>query len=159
MVLLGELAKRVRTHALPDTRALPTGIIILANTHSPPQPQPEAKIEKNGTATIQPQGMEKEKEEKTYMMTINTILHLTPLPVRARVQPRQKGNGNQLLFRRPVLVLKHAGGALGARPAQVVVVAELVVVAALLDVVEGRLGYLEGRVDAAGAGVPFWVGC
>jgi hypothetical protein len=92
------------------------------------------------------------------MMPINTILHLTALPVRARIKARQEGNGHQLLLGGPVLVLKHAGGALGARPAQVVVVAEFVVVAALLDVVEGRLRDLEGRVQAAGAGVPFWGG-
>jgi hypothetical protein len=88
------------------------------------------------------------------MMPINTILHVTALAVRARVEARQEGNGDQLLLGGPVLVLKHAGGALGARPAQVVVVAEFVVVAALLDVVEGRLRDLEGRVEAAGAGVP-----
>ncbi len=88
------------------------------------------------------------------MMPVNTILHLTPLPIRARIEPRQKRNGDQLVFGGPVLVLEGAGGALGAGAAQVVVVAELVVVAALLDGVEGCLGDLQGGVETAGAGVP-----
>ena len=89
-------------------------------------------------------------------MSINTILHLTPLPIGARIEPRQKRNGNQLVLGGPVLVLESACGTLGAGPAQVVVVAQLVVVAALLDGVEGCLGDVQGGVEAAGAGVPFW---
>ena len=89
-------------------------------------------------------------------MSINTILNLTPLPIRARIEPRQKCNGDQLVLGRPVLVLKGAGGALGAGPAQVVVVAQLVVVAALLDGIEGGLRDVQGGIEAAGAGVPFW---
>ncbi len=90
------------------------------------------------------------------MMSINTILNLTPLPIRARIEPRQERNGDQLVLGGPVLVLESACGTLGAGPAQVVVVAQLVVVAALLDGVEGCLGDVQGGVEAAGAGVPFW---
>lgn len=89
-------------------------------------------------------------------MSIDTILDLTRLPVRARIEPREERNRHQLVLGRLVLVLKQACRSLDAWPAQVVVVAELVVVLAFLDVVEGGLGDVEGWVEAAGAGVPLY---
>ena len=90
-----------------------------------------------------------------YVMPINTILDIAILSIRAGVEASQKGNGDQLVLGRLVPVLKHAGVALAAGAAQIMVVAELVVVPALLDVVQRGLRDLEGRVEAAGAGVPW----
>lgn len=88
------------------------------------------------------------------MVSINTILDIAVLSIRAGVEASQKGNGDKLVRGRLVPVLKHAGVALAAGAAQVMVVAELVVVSALLDVVQRGLGDLEGGVESAGAGVP-----
>lgn len=78
------------------------------------------------------------------MVSINTILDIAVLSIRAGVEASQKGNGDKLVRGRLVPVLKHAGVALAAGAAQVMVVAELVVVSALLDVVQRGLGDLEG---------------
>ncbi len=88
------------------------------------------------------------------MVSVNTIVDLAALPIGARVEAGQKRNGDQLVLGRAVLVLKGARRALGTRPPQVVVVAQLVVVAPLLDGVERRLGHLQRRVEAAGTRIP-----
>lgn len=88
------------------------------------------------------------------MVAVDAVLHLARLSVRAGVEARQQGDGRQLVLGRLVPVLKHAGRALAAGPAQVVVVAELVVVFALLDPVQRRRRDLEQRVEAARAGFP-----
>lgn len=87
-------------------------------------------------------------------MPINAVLDIALLPVGAGVEARQEGDGDQLVLGRAVAVLKQAGAALAAGPAQVVVVAELVVVFAFLDVVERCLGDLQRGVEAARAGFP-----
>lgn len=67
------------------------------------------------------------------MVPVNTVLGIAVLPERAGIQPRQPSNRIEFITRGPVIVHKRAAITLGARPAEEVVVAELVAVLALLD--------------------------
>lgn len=75
-------------------------------------------------------------QHKTYMMTIYAVLDVALLPLTTGVEARQKRNGNLLLLRWLVLVLKVTRIALGAWPTQVMVVAEFVVIFSLFDIVQ-----------------------
>ncbi len=87
-------------------------------------------------------------------MSIYAFPVLAVLAMGARVLAREHGNGVNLLAVRLVVVDKVARLALGARPTQEVVVAQLVRVLALLDRLHDGDVDGDGLVEAAGAGVP-----
>lgn len=115
-------------------------------THTSSQPRNREKYGQGEGTEGKEWGKFKPEVDKTYMMPIDAIPHLTVLPVRTRVEARQERDGHQLVLGRLVLVLKCAGVPVNARPAQVMVVAELVMVSPLPDVVERCLVDRQERI-------------
>lgn len=89
-------------------------------------------------------------------MTVNAILQLTILPIRARIKPGKEGNGFFLLFGRLVVVLEAAIVAFGTRTPQIVVVAQLIVFFSGLDLVHNCFRIQDRRVEASRPRVPSW---
>lgn len=91
---------------------------------------------------------------KTHVVSVYALPVFAVLAVRARVLPRQDRNGINLLGVGLVDVHKVAAVALGAGPAEEMVVAKLVSVLALLDGIHDGDVDDNGFVEAARAGVP-----
>lgn len=88
------------------------------------------------------------------MMAIDAVLDLAVLAVLTRVQASQKGNRDDLVFRRLILVLKAASITFGARPSQIMIVAEFIAVFSFFNSLKRRLRYLQGRVKSPRAWIP-----
>jgi len=93
------------------------------------------------------------------MMAIDAVLDLAVLAILTWVQTSQKRNGDDLVFRRFILVLKAASITLGAWPSQIMIVAEFIAVFSFFNSLKRRLRYLQGRVKSARAWIPWcWFG-
>lgn len=88
------------------------------------------------------------------MVTVYAILDVAVLAIGAGVQAGEQGYGVDLVLGRGVFVLEAALVALGAGPAEEVVVAELVAVLTLLNRLERGRVDRDRAVQATGAGVP-----
>lgn len=87
------------------------------------------------------------------MVSINAPFGVTVLTIGAWIQARQVGDRFYVLIRDLVVMLKLAVG-LRARPAQIVVIAELVAAGAQLYAREHGHGDVQRRVESARTGVP-----
>lgn len=90
------------------------------------------------------------------MMTINAVLELTVLPIRARVEAGKEGNGFFLLLRGLVVVLKAAIIAFGTWAPQIMIVAKLIVFFPGLDLVHNCFGIHNRGIEASRSWVPGW---
>ena len=76
---------------------------------------------------------------ETHMMTVDAVLHITILTIRAWVQTRKEGDGVELILGRVVLVFEGTIATLGARTTEEVVVAKFVVIFSFFDVLQDNL--------------------
>lgn len=118
-----------------------------------PKPAPKRCTNPVFALPIAPDGCEIQTDAGA-VVAVDTVLDIAVLPVHARVQSRQVRNGLELLLGRLVLVLEDAFVALGARAAEVVVIAEFCVPGATLGALQDYGGDCKGWVEAAVAGHP-----
>lgn len=118
-----------------------------------PKPTPKRRTHPVLTLPIAPDGREIQPHARA-MVTVDAVLDIAVLAVHAGVQARQVRNSLQLLLGRLVLVLEDAFVALGARAAEVVVIAEFCVSSAPLRALQDDGGDGERGVQAAVAGDP-----
>lgn len=88
------------------------------------------------------------------MVSIDTVLDLAILAVRARIEAGEECNCVDLVFRRSVLVLEAAGVTFGTWASQIMIVAELAAVFSFFDTVQCCLRNLNRRVYAAQSRIP-----
>ena len=118
-----------------------------------PKPAPKRRTNSLLTLPIPPNSREIQPHARA-MVSVDAVLNIAILSIQTRVQSRQVRNGLELLLSRLVLVLEGTFVGLGARAAEVVVIAELCVPRATLGALQDYSGDGKVRVETAVAGHP-----